>query len=702
MTKQLKQRGIIVWVAMLALIMVAGINVIQVQAKAKSQQDYQFNVTTDRTEGVCNYKLSGISLGDIDTVEVKAYYQSNGKTVVGYDENIVLSNQNVSNNVLSGSFSMDDFSTFAYEKYTVSCTIGDVTVVADSNCDFSVHSDKYKLTMDTKKAATTRKATLTITDSDQNVVIPGKNNKVALYVWEKGSKESKAVQVGEAKATTTGTMSWNVDVASICKNSGTFYAKAVLTSGNKTKKLTTVIFSVNPTVTSFTTAKTAALDKKASFSTTLKGLSNPTGVKKVTFYVYNNSGKFIYKKDAVNKGNKTYYGEISLKALSYNLGKYTIKAQITDDNGKTFFLEKTTSVDESATAKKMVIQKNKKSCSSTFKLKGAYIPGSVKKVKFYVYYKKNGKFRLLDKVDATYIAKSDVYKATNPNKYAGSYKICAYGTAKWGSEVLLKTQTVKVAKSEAAKNGWYYEKYNGKTYKFYYINGVKQKDLTKILGLKYSSSSNVNKFYIELNRAACCVTVYAYDSVKKKYIIPVKTFTVSVGRDTVTTAGAGGLHTNSSYTPLGTYSICSNGTSVKYTLKPMYEPDGSTCYARWTSHVVGNVYFHAIAVGSQSHYALNPNNYNRLGSAASAGCIRMTVADAKWIYDYASTGSIVKIVKGDSSHPGPLGKNKTIKIASSIHYDPTDPEVPDSRKKKDYKAGLISGYMTKSGKKVGY
>ena len=72
MTKQLKQRGIIVWVAMLALIMVAGINVIQVQAKAKSQQDYQFNVTTDRTEGVCNYKLSGISLGDIDTVEVKA------------------------------------------------------------------------------------------------------------------------------------------------------------------------------------------------------------------------------------------------------------------------------------------------------------------------------------------------------------------------------------------------------------------------------------------------------------------------------------------------------------------------------------------------------------------------------------------------------------------------------------------------------
>ena len=37
----------------------------------------------------------------------------------------------------------------------------------------------------------------------------------------------------------------------------------------------------------------------------------------------------------------------------------------------------------------------------------------------------------------------------------------------------------------------------------------------------------MNNFYIEINRAAGCVTVYAYDSQKKKYIIPVKTFTVS-------------------------------------------------------------------------------------------------------------------------------------------------------------------------------
>ena len=137
-------------------------------------------------------------------------------------------------------------------------------------------------------------------------------------------------------------------------------------------------------------------------------------------------------------------------------------------------------------------------------------------------------------------------------------------------------------------------------------------------------------------------------------------------------------------------------------MKPMYEPDGSTVYARWATHIVGNVYFHSIAVGSNSHYALSPTQFNRLGGPASAGCIRMMVADAKWIYDYVSTGTKVSIVKGNSSKPSPLGKAGTIRVSASIHYDPTDPEVPDSKKIADYKAGLLSGYRTKAGKKVGY
>ena len=81
----------------------------------------------------------------------------------------------------------------------------------------------------------------------------------------------------------------------------------------------------------------------------------------------------------------------------------------------------------------------------------------------------------------------------------------------------------------------------------------------------------------------------------------------------------------------------------------------------------------------------------------------MTVADAKWIYDNAKTGTPVKIVKGSVSYPGPLGKPATIRIkSSSVKYDPTDPYISDSTKQKDYKAGKITGYMKKNGTKVGY
>ncbi len=344
----------------------------------------------------------------------------------------------------------------------------------------------------------------------------------------------------------------------------------------------------------------------------------------------------------------------------------------------------------------------KKNATCLYKLTNPYIPGNIKKVRF-VLYQENGK--KLKKQGAYVVTGTSGKKKISlkvPNEEKGKYKLQVYGYTSWGKKVLLNEETYRLRKKDLGKNGWFYEKYAGKTYKFYYVNNKKLTDLTDIVNLKKSSSSNTNRLYIELNRAACAVTIYLYNEETKKYDIPIKTCSVSVGRDTWTNAGTSGLNEDSSYTPLGTYSICTNGQSVKYTLKTMIEPDDSIVYARWASHIVGNVYFHAIAVSAQSHYALPSSTYNRLGSPASAGCVRMTVADAKWIYDYASTGTTVKIVKGSASKPGPLGKSPVIKTTGGINYDPTDPEVPDSRKKADYKAKRITGYMTKKGKKVGY
>ena len=664
---------------------------------AKTASDYSVQVSTNRKAATCDYQVNGLDLSETSSMEMTvSYTNSNGETITALKQQMMVNASNCKDGVYTGSFSMEDFDIKDYAKYKVSFAIGDVIVDAKDSCDFSIHTDKCKVSVDANTDSTKRKVLLTSTEDAGNVIIPGSNNTVNVFVWKKGASESEAVVAEDEKVLTNTSQAWTINVTKACSGYGTYYAKIAFADGTQTIGKST--FKVVPKATTLKTKKSKALEKKQAFAVSMTGFSAPFTAKKVYFDVYNSKGTKVYTKTATAKSKSSYYAEINMKALNYKFDKYKIKVSAKDANGETVQLSKSASVTQKPSAKSLTIKKSKATRSSTFNLKNAYIPGNIKSVRFLVYQKANGKETLFRKVTATYKSSSNTYTATIKNKKAGTFVVYAYGYTNWGKKVLMKKKSVKITKAEVVRNGWYYEKYNGKTYKFYYKNDKKVTDLTKILKLNKSH----NKLYIEINRAACCVTVYAYDSVKKKYIIPVKTFTVSVGRDVSTVAGAGALNIHSSFTPIGTFSICTNGTSVKYSLKPMYEPDGSTVYSRWTSHIVGNVYFHSIAVGSQSHYALNPNTYNRLGSPASAGCIRMTVAGAKWIYDYASTGTPVKIVTGSSKYPGPLGKEKTIKVTSSIHYDPTDPEVPDSTKKKDYAAGRISGYMTKSGKKVGY
>jgi len=62
------------------------------------------------------------------------------------------------------------------------------------------------------------------------------------------------------------------------------------------------------------------------------------------------------------------------------------------------------------------------------------------------------------------------------------------------------------------------------------------------------------------------------------------------------------------------------------------------------------------------------------GTSASMGCIRLTVEDAKWIYDNCKSGTTVEFYT--SEDPGPLGKPDAIKITEHEEYrgwDPTDP-----------------------------
>lgn len=663
--------------------------------------EHSASISVNRTTGECSYSVQGIDLTQTDALTLQVNHA--GTQTTALQTRIDLTAANCTNDTYTGSFSLESLN-YAYDTYTVNIVIGNNTIPAGT-CDFSLHTDKLSMNISNDSASASRAVTITSTEAAGDVIIPGKNKTVSLMAWPAGADETTAKAICAKTPFTEGGMTLSADISQAGTAYGDWKAKLVIeneTTGDR-QTLATGTYTVEPVLTSLVVKKTKALEKKKAFAISLTGLRNAYGIKNLSFTLSNSKGKKIATVSGTKKkaDGSEYYSEVTLKKLGYLLDTYTVTAILTDNNGQIYTLNTTALADERAHGGTLSVTK-KKNAACVYKLSKAYIPGNIQKIRFVVYRMDGKKAKKLGSYNVKGTAGKTETTLKVQNENTGKFKVKVYGYTAWGKKVFLNEETYNLRKKDMGKNGWFYEKYAGKTYKFYYINNVKQTDLTEILNLKKSGSSNTNRFAIEVNRAACAVTIYLYNEETKKYDIPVKTCAVSVGSDTWTNAGTGGLNEDSSYTPLGNYSICTNGISVKYSLKEMHEPDGRILYARWSSHIVGNVYFHAIAVSAKSHYSLPSARYNRLGSPASAGCIRMTVADAKWVYDYASTGTPVKISKGNSSKPGPLGKAAVIKTTGSINYDPTDPGVPDSRKKADYKAKRITGYMTKSGKRVGY
>lgn len=675
-----------------------GINDVPVSGDSNTTKEV--TVTTDRKKGTATYKVTGLDAASDKEIKLLVTYKNSNSEVVTALEKTIVIEGNVSEGVYQGSFSLKDFKNYVFSKYTVNVKVGDETLTAADTVDFMVHTDKYKITVNGNSSSVERRFSLTSSESKNDVIVPGEGNQVKLIIWKKGTNADKAKTAGGITSITNKSKSWSVTISDFCDSYGSYYARMVLLNEamEGTKSLGTIQFDTNVAVSKLISSKTKALEKKKSFRVTAKGVKSPFGVSSVYFDIYNDKGKKLLSKKAVRKGEtENYQADISLKQLNYKLIVYTVKARVVDKKKLTKNLGKTVKVDETVGSGTFSVVK-KANATCKFRLKGAYVPGGIKSLRFNVYSIKSGKKKFIKRLVGVYNSKADRYDADIELDGTGKFIVYAYAKTAWGKSINVNSYSYSIKKNDLGKNGWHYEKYAGKTYKFYYKNNKKLTDLTDVLKLNKKGAQN---YYIEVNRLACVVTVFAYDSVKKDYIIPVKTFTVCVGADVSSMGSAGSLNTDSSFTPLGTYSICSNGTAVRYSVKQMYEPDGQILYARWTTHIVGNVYFHSIAVGSNSHYALSASTYNRLGTPASAGCIRMAVLDAKWIYDYVATGSKVVIKQGSSSKPGPLGKNKTIKVSDGINYDPTDPDVPDSTKKKDFKAGRISGYIAKNGKKFG-
>lgn len=99
-------------------------------------------------------------------------------------------------------------------------------------------------------------------------------------------------------------------------------------------------------------------------------------------------------------------------------------------------------------------------------------------------------------------------------------------------------------------------------------------------------------------------------------------------------------------------------------------------YGCYVTQIDGNILFHSVPyLTMYDRGSLEYWEYDRLGTAASMGCVRLQVADAKWIYDNRDEIAGVEFYSSDVA--GPLGKPDLVPIGSDRErrgWDPTDPD----------------------------
>ena len=170
-------------------------------------------------------------------------------------------------------------------------------------------------------------------------------------------------------------------------------------------------------------------------------------------------------------------------------------------------------------------------------------------------------------------------------------------------------------------------------------------------------------YKIKVNKQCCVVTVYKYNGKKYKAI---KAFVCSPGYAT----------------PTGKFKL--GEKMIWHTL------DGPS-YGQYCCRITGSILFHSVWYYEQKKNTQSYTQYNKLGTKASHGCVRLTVGDAKWIHDNMPSGTPIVIY--NSAKPGPLGKPAAIKVKGYKGWDPTDPDSKNPYKKKKPK---IKGVKSKT------
>lgn len=152
-------------------------------------------------------------------------------------------------------------------------------------------------------------------------------------------------------------------------------------------------------------------------------------------------------------------------------------------------------------------------------------------------------------------------------------------------------------------------------------------------------------YRIEVVKNHNVVLVYGLDD-NREYTMLVKTFLCSTG----------------DWTPLGNF----RATNRYLGFRSLYANAQHTayCYGQYAIEFSGDYLFHSVPYFTPDKADLEYEEFNKLGTQASLGCVRLAVGDVKWLFDNCPSGTPVAIVEREE-----LGTEKP----EGFYIDPSDP-----------------------------
>lgn len=238
------------------------------------------------------------------------------------------------------------------------------------------------------------------------------------------------------------------------------------------------------------------------------------------------------------------------------------------------------------------------------------------------------------------------YFYLNPNQRAYSY-----GAALTGWQKISGSWYYFNSPRGDRHSGWLVE--NDKKYYFDQKTGKMYTGRHTINGVVYDFGTSgaisviptTGAWRIEVQRRTpCSVVVYRGN-------VPVKWFVCSTARDGVST-------------PSGTFTILD---------KLYWHELMGPSWGQYCSHITSDVLFHSVPnTRYNDPYSLEYWEYNKLGTQASAGCIRLSVKHAKWLFENIPVGTQVTVRNSIAKPTNGISLETVPKITNNQTWDPTD------------------------------